>query len=248
MSKTHIVSSFDAAAAVYDRHAGIQRRVATRLADLLLETRATSPKRILEIGCGTGYLTERLLNDYPQAEVIASDFAPAMVETTRRRLAGFPAATRLQTLVCDGERLPFAGVDWIVSSMTFQWFDRLDQALPRLFDASQVLAFATLLDGTFQEWRAAHVARGLVDGIRAFPPERDVMALCGALTSKRRCRAEIATDHFDRPTDFLRSLRGVGAGTPRPGHRPAPLHRLLRDFPDGITVSYHMAYGILEHA
>jgi malonyl-CoA O-methyltransferase len=42
--------------------------------------------RVLEIGCGTGFLSEALLARLPAASLTATDIAPAMLERARQRL------------------------------------------------------------------------------------------------------------------------------------------------------------------
>lgn len=43
-------------------------------------------RNILEVGCGTGYVTKRLARIYPQAQITAIDIAPAILEVARERL------------------------------------------------------------------------------------------------------------------------------------------------------------------
>jgi SAM-dependent methyltransferase len=56
------------------------------------------PKRVLEVGCGTGELAERIQREL-RCQVIATDLSPHMAGLTRAR--GVP------TLVADAQRLPF---------------------------------------------------------------------------------------------------------------------------------------------
>lgn len=56
------------------------------------------PVRVLEVGCGEGELSERLLREL-DAEVVAVDQSPRMVELTRSRGVG--------ALVADVQELPF---------------------------------------------------------------------------------------------------------------------------------------------
>lgn len=98
-----IKRSFDAAAGSYDQRDGVQPEVVRRLAELLPESLGTiecereheqtlrkdgRPARILEVGCGTGTLTQVLRTRYPQAHLTALDLAPAMIAAAQRRLNG----------------------------------------------------------------------------------------------------------------------------------------------------------------
>jgi ubiquinone/menaquinone biosynthesis C-methylase UbiE len=63
---------------------------------------------VLEFGCGTGRLAERLLVHFlgPQARYVGVDLSPTMVDLARRRLEGF--GDRARVLLTDGaSELPF---------------------------------------------------------------------------------------------------------------------------------------------
>lgn len=46
---------------------------------------ANSSIRILELGCGTGYVTEKLSNLFPKAHITAIDFAESMIAVAKTR-------------------------------------------------------------------------------------------------------------------------------------------------------------------
>ena len=61
----------------------LHHEIADRTADLAL-TCVPVPRRILDVGCGAGYLLSRLAGRAPHADVLAGiDAAPAMIEVAR---------------------------------------------------------------------------------------------------------------------------------------------------------------------
>jgi trans-aconitate 2-methyltransferase len=78
-------------------------------------------ERVLDAGCGTGRVTERLAERLPAGQVVALDASPAMIAEARRRLARF--GDRITYLVADlGQPLPLSEpVDAILSTATFHW-------------------------------------------------------------------------------------------------------------------------------
>lgn len=54
----------------------------------LLEFIPPSTKRILDLGTGDGRLLALVRRDHPEAEAVAVDFSPAMLEAVRKRFAG----------------------------------------------------------------------------------------------------------------------------------------------------------------
>ncbi|MBF0511889.1 MAG: methyltransferase domain-containing protein, partial [Candidatus Omnitrophica bacterium] len=99
---------------------------------------------ILDVGCGTGYLTGKLQNHWPQAQVMGLDFAIGMIEVARGKDA------KIIWVVADGHQLPLktAGFELVVSNLAYQWSGDLRQAFS---EAQRVLTkkgfFAATLFG-----------------------------------------------------------------------------------------------------
>ena len=56
-------------------------------------------KRVADLGCGDGVITQAILSHYPQAQVTAIDFSAPMLEQARQRLQ--PFGDRVQILQAD---------------------------------------------------------------------------------------------------------------------------------------------------
>lgn len=105
-------------ASAYDRVANPQARWGAAVLDRLpLEGDET----VLDAGCGTGRVTELLLERLPRGRVLALDASAAMLAEARGRLARF--GDRVEFVEADLERpLPIdAEVDAILSTATFHW-------------------------------------------------------------------------------------------------------------------------------
>lgn len=248
--KTAVVAAFSAAADTYEAGADVQREVAGRVARRIKALSLRARPRILEIGCGTGFLSRALAEMNP-TELVLTDISSTMLERCRRTVQA-PA----RFLVMDGEE-PSAEAggdfDLICSSLAFQWFINLPVALARLgmlLAPGGHLAFATLAAGSFAEWREAHGTLGVQPAARSYPalgalksmfPEHGV----GNFAEERLTR-RYADGHA-----FLDHLRRIGAQSPEGSRRPlgaGALRRVLRRFETGIDVTYHIAYGTWERA
>jgi SAM-dependent methyltransferase len=110
----------------------LHHEIADRTADLALR-QAPEPRRVLDVGCGTGYLLRRLAARVPAAtELSGVDAAAAMVEAAR----GASGGGRLSFRAGVAEHLPFTGAafDLVVSTTSFDhWADQ--QVLVDLFSA-----------------------------------------------------------------------------------------------------------------
>jgi ubiquinone/menaquinone biosynthesis C-methylase UbiE len=102
----------------------LHHEIADRTANLALDAHA-APRRVLDIGCGTGYLLRRLAQQCPQARHLAGiDPAPSMIQTA----AASARDERLQFSVGTAERLPYGdgSFDLIVTTTSFDhWADQL---------------------------------------------------------------------------------------------------------------------------
>jgi SAM-dependent methyltransferase len=90
---------------LYDRHLG-PVLFAPFADDLVARVRVGASPRVLEVACGTGIVTERLLARLPSAaRLAATDLNPGMLAQARTRL---PADPRLELHEADAQQLPFA--------------------------------------------------------------------------------------------------------------------------------------------
>jgi trans-aconitate 2-methyltransferase len=100
-------------------------------ADVLARMPLKGDELVLDAGCGTGRVTEMLLERLPAGRVIAVDSSPGMVQTARERL-GNRAEVRLMDLLdlTIDER-----VDAVLSTATFHWIADHDLLYRRLHAA-----------------------------------------------------------------------------------------------------------------
>jgi trans-aconitate 2-methyltransferase len=105
-------------APTYDRVANPQTGWGAAVLDRLP---LAGDERVLDAGCGSGRVTEMLLERLPRGRVVALDRSGAMLEEARRRLALH--ADRVEFVQADLARpLPIAPpVDAVLSTATFHW-------------------------------------------------------------------------------------------------------------------------------
>lgn len=243
--KQRITRAFAARASGYDSAADVQWLVASRLAERIEATGLRPNSRILEIGCGTGFLSARLAESFPDGELVLTDIAASMLDRCRIRLGDRP---RYQVL--DGERPQGldGGFDLITSNLALQWFVDLRggiERLGRLLAPGGRLLFATLGRKTFDEWRQAHQALGLTCGTPEYPGVDD---FSWPSAFPHSMEEELIRQPYDDGHDFVRTLKALGAGEPAPGHRPlspGSFRRLLASLQGEFTATYHILYGEL---
>lgn len=145
---------FERAADSYDASAVLQQEIAKRLAQRL-DYIKLQPQCTLDIGCGTGYVTQDLLKRYPKAKVIALDIALNMISQTKKIGRWF----RKPQLVCaDAEQLPLMAdsIDLIVSNLMLHWSNDLEKAFigfESVLAPNGLLLFTTFGPDTLKEMR-----------------------------------------------------------------------------------------------
>jgi malonyl-CoA O-methyltransferase len=259
--KQGIRRNFARRAQSYDRHAQVQRLMAHKL---VAAAGGSLPRArcILEIGCGTGYLTGLLRQANAGARLVALDLDAALVAAARERLK--PQAG-VSWLVADGETPVRGEYDLIIANATFQWFTRPVETLAAYYQSlapGGVLAFSTLGPRTFQELAGAlaQAARSL--GLSATPPipaqgfgDRKTWSdrLFRAGFRQARLTREMITATFPSVPKFLKALQATGATNPRPGPlSPRLLTALIAAYETGygqagvIPVSYEMIWAVAE--
>ncbi len=243
LDKHRLGHNFGRRAAQYDRYALVQHR----LAEQLVQTLTLHPgkfARILEIGCGTGYLTGLLRQAFPKAQITALDLAPAALEAARTRLA---SADGIEWLVADGEQVAPGRFDLITASSVFQWFSQPRQACRLYWEHLKpggLLAFTTLGPLTFRELAASFSQAGEicpeltlpVIPAQNFTPGQDWgNFLHEAGFADITLQEEIWLEGYPDPWAFLRAVRGMGATSTRPAFVP---RRLLTAVVDQYEKSF----------
>lgn len=148
--KKAVAASFSRAAASYDAVAGLQRTVALEL----IEQVGAAAGDVLDLGCGTGFVTARIA---AQARAVyALDLAEGMVAYGRTH----HARDSVHWLCGDAENLPLAdeSVDGVVSSLALQWCENLNAVfaeLQRVLRPGGQAWLATLGPDTLGELRTA---------------------------------------------------------------------------------------------
>lgn len=104
----------------YDRVADPQHRWGISVLDRLPDEGVT---RILDAGCGSGRVTERVLERFVEAEVVAIDNSASMLQAAQERLAGYDQRLTLAEVGLEDSTslLALGSFDAILSTGTLHW-------------------------------------------------------------------------------------------------------------------------------
>ncbi len=115
------IEKFNRWASTYES-SRVQNFLVDRVHRAVLELLVTAePRRVLDIGCGTGRLLRTMGARWPAAQLTGVDAAEGMVEVARRLM---PTAT-FYTGVAEALPLPDASADLVLGTLSFHhWHDR----------------------------------------------------------------------------------------------------------------------------
>ena len=145
-----VCSSFNRAANSYDTHCDLQQKVGDRLI-AKLQKYCSQANSILDVGCGTGLITQKLIATYQSPSFHALDIAEALLAKAKIRL---PNHTTFHTANFDCLDAFLEPVDVIFSNMSLHWSANLNATIKSLttsLNSQGYIAFSMPTAGTFSE-------------------------------------------------------------------------------------------------
>ncbi|MDX7999377.1 class I SAM-dependent methyltransferase [Xenorhabdus sp. Reich] len=169
------IETFDQIAPIYEEKYGNKLNSAHEECLSILNKMdwTSSPRSILDIGCGTGVLLEHLHTRWPQADCIGIDPASGMVEeaTKRRPFARF--------LVGMAEELAFPSdsIDLVVCSMSFgHWYDK-SAGLHEIRRVLHANGLFCLIENAPPGWGLRSLINWLMGSLGSYIPETEIVHL-----------------------------------------------------------------------
>ncbi len=226
-NRTHIQQHFNHAASTYNEAAILQKQVANHL-DERLELITIQPKVILDLGSGTGILTQKIIQRYPDSQVYGIDIALSMLEESQQHLNKAPTSLikkltqafkppTFALINADTYQLPFTdnSVDLLVSNLMLQWCDDLDAVFKefrRVLRQEGVIIFTSFGPDTLKELRRSWSKTDQEEHINTFIDMHDIGdSLVRNGFGQPVMDVETFTLTYDKPITVLKDLKAIGA-------------------------------------
>ena len=223
IDKYKIRSSFSKAALHYDIFASLQKQVAEELVNKLSAiSQQPSAIKILDIGCGTGFLTHSLAKMLPKANIFGCDIAHPMLKMTNAKRKG----KKIHLLTADGEIVPCKNeaFDMVASNLTYQWLPDLDTAFSeahRVLRPGGIFTFSTLGPETLKELQYCYAEASAKFNKNGLPPfmsflEKEAIqsALEGAGFKNISIEITKMIKTYPDMWALLKTMKSIGAGNP----------------------------------
>lgn len=205
--KSLLRSRFAANFRNYDSLATVQNEICAQLAEMLGRICTVSPQGI-EIGAGTGFMTRRLVELFPDTFWTIND----LVEESASYTAPYLNGKRAGYLWGDAETIGLPEEQGaIVSASTVQWFDDLPRFVGRAYRALEpegYFALSTFGPDNFHEIKAT-AGEGL--SYRTSADLLEMLSQTGFTIAENL--EYIKHLYFDTPTDVLRHIKATGVNS-----------------------------------
>lgn len=250
-----VAINFGRAAKNYHQEARIQRKVAEGLLSSLLPWRNMLPDGpILEIGCGTGFLSKLLIDNFPDKEFIITDASPNMLRFCKQQLEQEDLVTdRIQFKVLDANEFAETHEQYamVISNFAPQWFKDTAMVLENL--SKSILPGGLLLcsfpgNHTFEQWYEHCLKLGLPYTANPLPDVEEVVVKLSMGPMQIDYYELDLFDEFDSSLDFFRHLKTIGAS--KSVHQKSLNHKQFKllvdhwDKQEGekVKVKWHVVY------
>lgn len=246
--KAQIARQFSRAAQSYASVATLQAKAAKEL--MKLAPHRLEKPSILELGVGTGFLTERLLDRYPKAEFLGIDIAKAMLDYCETH---FPRPQARWELADAETFVPSAPLGLLASSFVLQWFSApigtITQLSEHLVPGGHLL-FSLPTSGSLAELKLAHQA-----ALNAGMPSLRYLAASAVLEGLQEAGLEILrssesylSQAYPSGLVALMALKSQGVGLSGRNSPPLALPKLrklakaLERLEDGPRLSFNVLH------
>lgn len=213
--KRKLADAFGQRAQDYIKFAVVQRQAAQYLSDMVEDILPELPSPYIELGCGTGFVTEKILPKLSPGSFLVTDISEEMLSTCRQMLH-IPEGFDVSFEIVDAEEFHQPdSYGLIVTALTAQWFEDTHGVLIRLLESLKpggLLVYSYLDECCFPEWKALCAESGLPYTGNELPTSRPIDIDFNRY-SWEYASNELFTEEYPSLADFFRNLKRIGAGT-----------------------------------
>ncbi|HEY9643789.1 MAG TPA: methyltransferase domain-containing protein [Coleofasciculaceae cyanobacterium] len=259
-SKQAIAYQFGQATATYHAQAQLQKTCARQLFNYLPDPLTLPPGTILEIGCGTGFITQELIQRFPDRSLEITDLSPGMLQFCQANLQiPVPQKAAISFRQMDGEAIaavpPASPYAMIVSGFAIQWFQDPVNSLRQWLSQLQpggLLLISLPTRHSFPEWKQVCLDLNLPFTANPLPELPAILAALQPELRDYQVDEKNISLEFENAADFFKSLKAIGAGMNQTGKQLSlpQMRQLIRYWNQQthhqITVQFHIAFGVLQ--
>lgn len=206
IDKTLVTRRFSEGFRTYDREAVVQKDVARKLVSEVARLNFHVPTQVLEVGCGTGLLTEEILRYLHAEQLVVNDICTAASSRVRELEKKYNQTIRF--MPGDAEEIDFPDhLSTVISGSTIQWLRDLDTFFNKIHQSLNnkgIWAFSTFGPENFREVK--HLT-GI--GLN-YPSLHELLDLLADHFHVVKCEEWLSVQRFDSPLSVFRHMKDTG--------------------------------------
>ncbi|MGM0417653.1 MAG: methyltransferase [Thermodesulfobacteriota bacterium] len=211
-----IKKSFSEYADTYDLYADAQKKGALILKQEIIKNNLSGfkYKNILELGAGTGLLSEHLARIFKDSNLFFSDISPEMLIYCRNKADKIKQNNNYY-FACDaGDFIKKKYFSLILSSFTLQWIKDYLKAVENFYnslDSDGILYLAFQGPESFPEWKESALELGLEYTANKMPDPEKIKKIFKKKFKKSEIFRKDIKLKYESALDFFQSLKYIGA-------------------------------------
>lgn len=249
MNTEFIYKSFCRSISTYNDNAIVQK-IIVEVLRILIAKYSISAQRVMELGCGTGMLTEALLKDLNMSDLFVNDLI-LEVKPVIDAKCSTKSDLKYEFFSGDITKVEFPkNLDLIVSGSTIQWVEDLDSFLNKLKES--LTPGARFIFNTFGKSNLFEL-REVTDSGLVYRNMDEVLETASRWFTIEESFEEKHSLFFDEPIDVLKHLRNTGVnGIQSRTWTKSQLTKFQADYSErfttdkGVCLTYHPMYLVLK--
>lgn len=249
MNTEFIYKSFCRSISTYNDNAHVQKIIIDVLLQLL---KKYSPKysRGMELGCGTGMLTEKLVNNVNISELYINDLIKE-VQPVIDSICSAKHDFKYKFFAGDITKIDFPGkLDLVVSASAIQWVEDLDSFFDKL--KKSLLPGKPFIFNSFGKSNLFEL-RSVTDSGLVYRDMDEVLKIASKHFNIEEYFEEMHCLYFAEPIDVLKHLRSTGVnGIQSRTWAKSQLQKFNDEYGSkfsthrGVCLTYHPMYFVLS--
>ncbi len=253
IDKNMVEKNFSKGASTYDKNAEIQKYMSAGLLDI---TKSKKCEKILEIGCGTGIFTEKILNDIKFDKLFVLDISEEMLNICKNKFFNIKNIIYIKE---DIEKFETAEkYDLIVSNAVFQWlnhFENTMQKISNMLSNKGIFVFSMFAEKTYFELKEITKEMNIDNFSQNFYTKEYIKNIIEKYYNIIDVQEEIVEEKYSNLKEFFKYIKNIGANSAKE-NRPflgknlyfkmEQLYREKYGYINGIRATNHLLYFKLE--
>jgi malonyl-CoA O-methyltransferase len=205
---TRVSTRFRRSLRSYENDALVQKEVGDSLLALMSTYSEVVYGRVLEIGCCTGAMTEKMCTTFSPAEIFVNDLVEECCFSTVERIRDLTGSAYSVPGNAESIDLP-SQLDLVISSSTFQWLNNLPSFFQRISDALNdegYFIFSQFCPGTM-----AQISELLGVGLN-YTEEAELSVIVKEYFKLERIETSHYRIYFQTPREVLKHIQKTGVG------------------------------------